>query len=738
MINEPGGASSYDDATDRIASISTALIAKRTSAIDYRRASGIEDTWARCEDDYQGIDDLNRGERKGAKWYKSPTLDGPILGSARPDRSYKSTIFPRIAMRYANVGKAKLIEAMCPPDELGFSIAPSPVPDLDKADGRAIVDDNGQPMLSDDGVPKTVGDLASEVLAEYEKAAKKAEKRILDWMVASDHRSVFASVAYDLARLGVGIIKGPYPQVRRHAKVSKNPDGISMEVVEEIKPGEEHVSPWRFYPAPGCGNNVQRAEYVFEYASVNRRTVEDLLEDDTYIEEQIRAVLKDGPDKSHQDRNDNGYRGEFPMWFFYGALRRSDVDFCNGVNTDDDESIDVIATLINDKLVKVIPMPEIQSPERRFPYNVGVWEPREDHWAGIGVVEQCFEATAICKGAARAMLTNAGNSGGGQVVMSDGIEAMDRSDVITPDKLWRASPEVDDVRKAFEVYTIPNVTQQMLAIIAYGERLAEESTSIPLVTQGQSGLTTPDTYGQSLLQHNNANQLLRAVVGGTDDKIIKPLINGYYDWLMRDPDIPDDEKGDYEVQVTGSTVLVERYIQSQELQALGQVFANPAFGLSQKKWAEELLRSKRFDPRRFQMDEEEKKMLAQPAPPPQVQAAQIRASADLQMKQIDAQTGQLRIKMDTDRDTAYVNAEAARVENERRLRIEELRLKLQIAQLEFASKNQISIDELKTKLASDTMKIDLQRELSGVKGGQVLSPPVEPPGRAEDGRAYEQ
>jgi hypothetical protein len=116
--------------------------------------------------------------------------------------------------------------------------------------------------------------------------------------------------------------------------------------------------------------------------------------------------------------------------------------------------------------------------------------------------------------ATRAMLNNAGKSAGSQVVL-------DRSCItpangtapttgLTPDKIWfknADSPAMDDVRKAFTIFNIPNVTPQMMEIINYGMQLAEESTSIPLITQGQDGPTTPDTLGATQLQNSNANQL---------------------------------------------------------------------------------------------------------------------------------------------------------------------------------------------------------------------------------------
>ena len=52
---------------------------------------------------------------------------------------------------------------------------------------------------------------------------------------------------------------------------------------------------------------------------------------------------------------------------------------------------------------------------------------------------------------------------------------------------------------------------------------------------------------------------------------------------------------------------------------------------------------------------------------------------------------------------------------------------------------ELTLEEVKAKLADTTIKANLQRELASMNGaGQALKPPTEPPGRAAPGRAYEQ
>jgi hypothetical protein len=191
--------------------------------------------------------------------------------------------------------------------------------------------------------------------------------------------------------------------------------------------------------------------------------------------------------------------------------------------------------------------------------------------------------------------------------------------------------------QAFRVYTIPNVTPQLLTIIQYAMKLAEESTNIPLVTQGQSGPTQPETLGGLQLQNNNANQLLRAIGKAYDDGVTEPVVRQFYEYLLLDPDVPDEEKGDFTINAHGSAAMVERAIQDQVLVQILPASLNPAYDLDPKRAMAEFLKSKRFDPRAFKRAEGEEP--PQASPPPAVQVAQINSQSREKVAQITAGAG---------------------------------------------------------------------------------------------------
>ena len=652
---------------------------------------------------------------------------------------------------------------------------PSPVPGPAAGQPQA-----GQPPVMPPGVnpadlpgqPLKVKDLVQEALEKATDKAKKAETRIHDWMVESLYTAEVRKVIFDAAKLGGGVLKGPFPKVTKAMALSQQDGATVLAIKETIVPWSKRIDPWNLFPDPCCGEDIHQGDYIIERDRISRRQLKDLMDEPHYLPRQIQKVLKEGPGKKYlddqrPDANPNDDRYE--IWYFTGSISREDLCTINHFATpaEQPESYDetipkdrkdvyIQAVLINDTINKAVLNP-LESGS--FGYHVMPWQRREGSWAGVGVAEQASVPQRIVNAGTRALLNNAGQSAGGIVVV-------DRSQVEPGDGHWafgggikfflkKGDTPGDDVRKAFTTFTFPNMQAALQAIIDYGFRLAEESTNIPLITQGQSGETTPETLGGMQLQNNNANQLLRSIGYMFDDCITDPVVRDYYEWLLLDPNVPDEEKGDYKINAHGSPSLVERSIQNQEIAQMAAMAANPIYKLAPDKWAVEYMKSRRLDPRNFKPTEDEQAKIDQtpPPPPPQVQAAQIRAEVDKmrvemmgQMKQMEVQMREQIAARDTDRDTVYVQAERERTESERQLRMEELRMKLQLAQLDYAAQHQITVEELKTKLADTAMKLNVQRELSEFNRDAdmqehvtppAVKPPTEPAGRAKPGEAFQ-
>jgi hypothetical protein len=756
-----------------LADLAKLLIPERQEAIDGRLMSGIEYAWDQAEEGYAAIDNVNRAESVNRiKWTKPLAPEGGLTSTdrKRDDGDLRSTVLPPIIARYVDAGTAKVCEILLPPDEKSFSFTSTPHPDtikgkedtrqLQTPDGTLLERDARPEELAPPPVPASlppspppsaqlapgaegapapllVRDLAKETLEKAEAAALEAQELVQDWMVEGRYRAEMRKVVFDAGKLGVGVLKGPYPVPQRSVVVHKDSgDKVTMTVVDKIVPGYKRINPWHFYPDPSCGENIQDGEYCWERDFITERRLRGLSKEDGYLEDMIARVIQEGPGKRLLDERTaamNPKDHRYEIWYRTGYLTREQVEALNPdvlkTVKQDLTQIPMLCTIVNDTVIRgVLHVLDTGS----FNYHAIPWRRRADQWAGSGVSEQLEAPVRIIVSALRALVDNAGQSAGSQIVVDAlCISPVDNNWRITPNKLWKMSGDslAGDVEKAFQVFTFPNVGAALIEIITLGFRLCEESTNIPLISQGQSGPTTPETLGATQIQDSNANQMLRAIAENHDDYCTIPVAKQNYELLLMDPDVPDSAKGDYQIHAHGA-MLVERHIQQQIIAGLAPISANPLYGLDPKRWVEQYLRGNKLQPINFKFSKEEQEKLDQAPPPkaPQVQAAEIRAQVDVQKS-----------KLDVDRDTEHLKAESERTQIERDTRLAELDATTKLEMLKYANARAMSLEQVKADLAGLVMKLTTQKQLAAQdRAAEVVTPPTEPSGRAEPGKSFSQ
>lgn len=774
---------------ERLLALGTVIAGKRKDAVDARKASGIEDVWLACEEAYLGIDDMNRHEFAGAKWAKPSSMTGPLTSVKLNKDDSRSNAYVRLSSRYADNAAAKLCEILLPIDDKAFSFEPTPDPDLVtlQEDNGPLIDGAGQQVMTTptDGqppVPKTISDHAKEIMAKASDCADKAEQRVYDWMTESKYPAEARKVINDASRIGVGVLKGPFPDVQKSRAVTKAQGGIVLKMVEKIVPAQRWVDAWNIFPSDACGEDIHQGDEFLERDFLSTKSLKNLKGQPGYLDDQIELVITQGPGKVYAEGgnpNDKKNRKRFEIWYYYGTLRRDDMALVNAVGIDelpdDQEEVHAIVSLVNDTVIRAIINP-LES--GAFPYRVMTWSRRPGHWAGVGPIEQMSTPQRMVNASTRALLNNAGLSSGIQIIIDQGcIVPADTSWKITPNKIWYKSGDSgsEDVSKAFHAVVIPSVQKEMMAIIEYGMRLAEESTGIPLITQGQTGPDSPETFGAAELQNNNAHTWLRSVGYRFDDQITEPLVKDYYEWLLLDPEVPDDERGDFQINAHGSIAMVERAIQEQTFLAILQSSGNPAFNIDPAKAFAEYLKAKRLDPRKIQLSDEDKaKRDAQPpAPPIPIAVAQIRAQSAEKIQAADAQTAAQLQEQEAQAEMQRIQAEAeheqgllqsggtqphmaaatAQIEKERiraqtamtvessrahaeesraskemliaqqngQYEIQKMQLQKDLAVLEYAQKHQLTLEQVKADLAKTAMQEETKRQLASTEQALAVS-----------------
>ena len=800
-----------DDLPPQLAAIGIEIAVKRDEAKEARLSSGIETTWKEAEEAYIGMDEANRHEFADARWAKPLSMDGPLTMGRPKGVDTRSTVYLRLTSRYVDAGAAKLCEILLPADDKAFSFGAMPVPDLIEAqedDSQVVHSGLGVPLTrplapgeapqtpgapeaapgapqaatpspaqaAPSRVPLTVKDLALEKIGMAEKRAKAAETRIWDWMVQGQYVAEMRKVISDAARIGTGILKAPVPQNKRVMAVTTEGDEVKLTIKNKIVPVAQWVDAWNIFPDGSCGENIHNGNYCFERDWMSERQVKGLKRLPGYIASQIDQVIKEGPNKAHteDDHSNRGpgslkTKGRFEVWYFYGTLTRDEmasIERAAGKETarpDDVEEVYAIVTLINDSVVRAVVNPLDSG---SFPYHSFSWQRRAQHWAGIGVAEQMRAPQRITNAALRALLNNAGKASDNQYVIDQSvIIPADGQWTITPGKIWKTTinGEGRDVRLAFQAIPIPSTTDQLSKIIELGQQFAEETTSIPLVTQGQSGATTPDTYGAAKLQDTNANQLLRSIGYTVDDYITEPVVRQYYEWLLLDPDVPNEEKGEWQVNAHGSIALVERAIQNQFIGQTVNLSLNPAFGLNPKKVAEALLKANKIAPDTMQYTKQEQDKIDASPPPeaPAVTVAKIQAQTAAQALVAKQQSDQQTVESEERIEQAAQVLEGGKVQVQRQgiqvqatVALHKEQLAHERALMEYAVRNKISLDQAKAQLARTAMTLQTQRDLNAQdnavdlhkhhtpprpeRPARGMRPPAQVPGRAGNGRAFEQ
>jgi len=233
----------------------------------------------------------------------------------------------------------------------------------------------------------------------------------------------------------------------------------------------------------------------------------------------------------------------------------------------------------------------------------------------------------------------------------------------------------------------------------------------------------------------------------------------YYEWLLLDPEVPDEEKGEFQIDAHGSAALVERAIMDQTIAQMANMAApGNGFGIDPKKWADEFLRSKRLRPSAFKYSEEEQAKLDANPPPeaPTVTVAKINADTQLKLGVMKQTTDQR-----TEQNEAQIAAAAhalevgnaqvnqTQVHGELTLRAHQLEMEHQRALMDYATKKGISLDQAKAQLARTAMQLQTERDLNAANNQhemrkhvtprpQAPRPAVQVPGRAANGQAASQ
>lgn len=697
---------------NRLQSFGQTLGRQRDQWIRARYALGVDKRWVEDEDQYNSKDNVNRA---ASQMMTSVEQGYPV--TTQHAKAHRSTVYIGLTRQKTNAAEARIADILIPTDDRNWGIKPTPDPTISELvrDKQIAVDPtSGQPVTDQEGNPVPMKMVARAIMRDAAEKAKAMQLEIEDQLTECDYLGELRKVIHDSAKLGTGVLKGPIAmnRTRKAWKEIVDPaNGESVQamiIVEEEGPASCHLDPRNVFPDPGCGTNVQNGKGVYEREEMTSRRVRDLAKQPGYLSDQLRKVLEEGPKRSRamQEIRDEELRDIaedlYERWEYTGEVDYEDLAAAGIKLPEKDvlQAISATVVMINDTVVKAFLNP---LEDGSLPYDFFVWEKAGNTVWGYGVPYLMRAQQRVLNAAWRQMMDNSGVTSGPQIVVKPSvIQPADKQWQLSSRKIWYATDDLDDVRKAFASFEFNSHQAELANIIEMAMGLADAETGVPTLMQGEKG-TAPDTVGGMQMLMTSANVVLKRLVKQFDDMVTKPHIRRYYDWNMlynEDSAI----KGDFSVDARGSSTLVVRDIQNQAFLQLLAAGANPIYGkyLDSKKLFERALQAQHIDPSEvFKTDEqieqieEAERQAAQQGQTedPRIAAAKIRAQTDAQ-----------RVQAQNEGDMLELNTRLQIAQQQILARREERAQMIELEMLKMANAQNLSLEQIKAKLGDTAIR----------------------------------
>ncbi len=407
-------------------------------------------------------------------------------------------------------------------------------------------------------------------------AAKKMEKKIHDQLVESGANKHLRSMAFEMALLGTGVMKGPFAVEKEYP--NWNEDGEYDPLVKTV-PSTSHVSLWNFYPDPEA-SSMDDAEYVVERHKMSRTQLRSLKNRPYFMKDAVELAVDKGPDYDmkywEQTMEDNETEATTERWEvleFWGFV---DVELLeeNGVSIPKDyKDLDELSCNIwvcNGEVLRFVLNPFKPA---TIPYYATPYEHNPYSFFGVGIAENMDDTQTLMNGFMRMAIDNAALSGN-LIIEVDETNLVPGQDLsVYPGKVFRRQGGAPG--QGIFGTKFPNVAQENLQLFDKARVLADESTGFPSFAHGQTGVSGVGrtASGISMLM-SAANGSIRNVVKNVDDYLIRPLGKSFFAFNMQF-DFDEDIRGDLEVRASGTESLMANEVRSQRLMQFLQVAQNP-------------------------------------------------------------------------------------------------------------------------------------------------------------------
>ena len=516
----------------------------------------------------------------------------------------RSKVFVGLTRTKVMSAFSRIVDLLFQPGERFFAIEPTPIPELDPMEMAEIMKAATAEVMQASGAmsPTQVMDIINErrdellddMRLEVKRRAKLASEemtlQIADQLVDANAEQKIKEAVMESVIYGTGCIKGGTVRIDRQKSWKRmlvnGAQAHALMVTERVKPDIESVSIFDIYPDPYATSN-EDLHGLFRRHVLTRRQFRELRDLEGFDSEAIEETLADSPRGNYVEEDHERIRREtanvrlttgptdrFEVLEYWGSINGMDlieagVELPEG--TEEDDEFDANVWICKGRVIRATMNP---IPDGKIPYNCFPYERNPHQFWGTGVPKMMRDSQATMNAATRIFIDNMAIASGPMVeVNTDFLEAGEDPQDLHPWKVFLRSggdPNAPAVRFNQPIANANGLT----SIIDMFRRFADETTSLPSYTHGDTAQSLNKTAtGMSILM-GNANVALKSTIKNIDDFLIVPLIRSLYNWNMEWSD-NEKAKGDLSIVARGSTSLIQREVRSQRLLQFLSLISNP-------------------------------------------------------------------------------------------------------------------------------------------------------------------
>ena len=516
------------------------------------------------------------------------------------DEKGSSKLFVNLTRPKTRVMRARLNDILFPNDEPNWDIQATPVPEIEELAARTQEVPPDQPVGPDRqeavGIEQQAIEQAKAIRQEARKRADQMRMEVADQLEQSGYAEIGRKVIDQACLLGTGVAKGPFADWRQRQQWGLDAEEWKIEREGDPRPAFEWVDAWNFFPDMNAAS-MEDAEFVFELHRMSRKALQRLAGRRGFLADPIRQLLKEDPEpgefsdytkclRAISDQGEEGAEGRYNVFEYHGPIPaetlevlcrkydKGDILDTVDMSADPLSGIEGVIWFSQDRILR-FGIHHLDSEEPV--YSIFRLDPQATGLGGDGIPTMMRDPQAALNAAWRMTIENGSLSGVPMFILDRGaIRPADGDWSIRPRKVWYRDVETE--RPAIEAVKLDGSTQELSRIIEMARSFSDDETNLPLIAQGDQGAhVTQTAHGMSLLV-NAVNIVFRNAARGFDAEFTIPNIRRLYNWNMQFS--PKDEiKGDMQVSARGSSVLLVRELQAQNLlMILNLAATNPLLG----------------------------------------------------------------------------------------------------------------------------------------------------------------